>query len=456
MLRTRVSSGTIWERKYGYSRAVRVENRVLVAGTTAVDAKGRVVGKGDPGGQARFIFEKIGRALGEAGASLADVVRVRTFVVDIGRWEEVAQVQGEVFGQIRPAATLVEVGALVSPDLLVEIEVDAVIPPERWPRGGAATPKRRGRHGSSKPIPVGVFDEFGTLRAAILHDGRNATDVTDEDLRWSLPPSELARNPHVGPSSKARLVRQHAALRRVLAKRGVTLLEPVAQPGAVGQVFTRDPCFAVRGRLFVGGLRDDWRQPEADGLDEILARCEPVTDLSGDGATIEGGDVILAGRRVLVGRSRHTNAAGFRKLFAALAESGVDVVGVPHEALHLDCCLAPLPNGEALYASAWMPKSSVSALARFFERLIPLDRDEATRHLAANMLWLDRQTVVSAKATKKTNALLRRKGYEVIELDFSDLVRQWGGFRCAVCPIQRDPVRVARSSRGKRSRKAAQ
>ena len=124
--RTRISSGTVWEGKFGYSRAVRVGNLVMVAGTTAVDESGMVVGAGSPGEQARFIYQKIERALRQAGASLADVVRVRTFVTDIARWEDVARVQGEVFADIRPAATLVEVSALVSPELLVEIEVDAV------------------------------------------------------------------------------------------------------------------------------------------------------------------------------------------------------------------------------------------------------------------------------------------------------------------------------------------
>lgn len=122
-----ISSGTIWERKYGYSRAVKIGNLVAVAGTTAVNEQGTVMGAGDPGEQARFIYQKIGRALAEAGASLADVVRVRTFITDITRWEDVARVQGDVFSDIRPAATLVEVSALVSPDLLVEIEVDAIV-----------------------------------------------------------------------------------------------------------------------------------------------------------------------------------------------------------------------------------------------------------------------------------------------------------------------------------------
>ena len=138
-----ISSGTIWEKKFGYSRAVRVGDRVMVAGTTAVDEHGHVVGTGSPGEQAKFIYEKVGRALREAGASLDDVVRVRTYVIDITRWEEVAQVQGEVFATARPAATLVECSALVNPDLLVEIEVDAVIPPKRRPRAVARRPRAR-------------------------------------------------------------------------------------------------------------------------------------------------------------------------------------------------------------------------------------------------------------------------------------------------------------------------
>ena len=131
MQRKLISSGTIWEQKFGYSRAVRSGEFVMVAGTTAVDADGKVVGAGNPYEQARFIFQKIGRALAEAGASLNDVVRVRTFVTDIARWEDVARAQGEVFAEIRPAATLVQVSALVDPQLLVEIEVDAIVRSDR-------------------------------------------------------------------------------------------------------------------------------------------------------------------------------------------------------------------------------------------------------------------------------------------------------------------------------------
>ncbi|HMN26954.1 MAG TPA: RidA family protein [Caldilineaceae bacterium] len=125
--RQNISSGAPWEEIVGYSRAVRIGNVVEVAGTTAVDEAGRVVGVDSPGEQTHFILSKIEKALHAAGASLADVVRTRIFVTDIARWEEVGRAHGEFFRTVKPAATMVEVKALISPDLLVEIEVTALL-----------------------------------------------------------------------------------------------------------------------------------------------------------------------------------------------------------------------------------------------------------------------------------------------------------------------------------------
>lgn len=125
--RMNISSGAQWEEIVGYSRAVRIGNLVEVAGTTAVDENGQVVGAGDPYAQARFALGKIERALKQAGASLEDVIRTRLFVTDIHAWEEVGRAHGEFFRAIKPAATLVQVSALISPELLVEIEATAVI-----------------------------------------------------------------------------------------------------------------------------------------------------------------------------------------------------------------------------------------------------------------------------------------------------------------------------------------
>ncbi|MDC5698644.1 RidA family protein [Intrasporangium calvum] len=125
-MRHQVSSGSAWEQQVGYSRAVRVGNVVHVAGTTAV-RDGSVVGLGDPYVQAKVALEIISAALAEVGASPADVVRTRIYVTDIGSWEEVGRAHGEVFAEVRPAATMVEVAALIDPDLLVEIEAEALV-----------------------------------------------------------------------------------------------------------------------------------------------------------------------------------------------------------------------------------------------------------------------------------------------------------------------------------------
>jgi len=121
-----ITSGTPWESMAGYARAVRVGNSVYVSGTTASDASGTVQHLGDAAAQARYIIRKIEAALQEAGATLADTVRTRIYVREMGDWPEVARAHGEFFGAIRPACTLVR-AELIEPEMLVEIELEAVI-----------------------------------------------------------------------------------------------------------------------------------------------------------------------------------------------------------------------------------------------------------------------------------------------------------------------------------------
>lgn len=286
-----------------------------------------------------------------------------------------------------------------------------------------------------------ISNEFNTLAIVISHDASNVVNMSNADWEKYIDKKEIDKHPETGPINRDLFIEQHKIFRDLLVNSKVKLISPDTQKNTPTQVFTRDPSFVIRDTIFIGSMRDSYRYSEVKGLSNITEHIEHVVNLQASDTIIEGGDIIVLndGNIVLVGIGQITNDVGYQKLYNHLKIMGIEKIEkIPHSALHLDCCLAPLPDGEALFSTKNLPSSSREILEKYFKKMTPLDKIEDEKFLASNVLWLNPEEVVSNTLTKKTNDYLRSKKYFVHELDFSQPISMWGSFRCATCPLLRE------------------
>jgi N-dimethylarginine dimethylaminohydrolase len=294
------------------------------------------------------------------------------------------------------------------------------------------------RVASPERAPIHVHDEFSRLKTVLVHDARNAEDIDIEDVERQ-PPELIAEHPETRLARREQIIDQQRRFCDLIDHAGVQLVFPDPLETAPSQIFTRDPSFVIDETLFLGALRDPCRRHEPTGLFSLCREVQRPIDLHQAETYIEGGDIFVLDRprSLLIGTHRHTNQRGVRALTSHLPSNRPRVIVVPHHALHLDCCLAPLPDGTALYVPGKLPESSVKALREVFPRMAPIDRREGLLHLAANLFWLDPETVVSNLAAPITNRELRKRGYRVLAIEFSHITGIWGSFRCVTCPLVR-------------------
>ncbi len=287
---------------------------------------------------------------------------------------------------------------------------------------------------------INVYSEFDTLKIVLVHSAENVVDCSMDRWKQFLTPEEFTKHLETGPVDRNIFIEQIKSMHLFLEKKGVKLIYAKTIKNAVCQAFTRDPGFVIGNTFFIGSMRDHFRVDEANGFSELQKSFPQVQDLRNEGCQIEGGDVMIINKEtVFIGTGEISNQQGFDLVYFHLKNKGFkNIVRIKHEALHLDCCLSPLPNGKAFFAERLLPIESREILKNYFSEFIPLDRDEESINLAANFFWISPSEVMSNSNTPKTNIILKDFGYKVNVFDFSHVTRMWGSIRCTICPLLRD------------------
>jgi|GEM_PF-2343686 N-dimethylarginine dimethylaminohydrolase len=298
----------------------------------------------------------------------------------------------------------------------------------------------------SQALKINVNTEFGKLKLAVVHQGRNLVDYQDAiKTIFRLNPRDAQRaakeedhHPESGKWKASRARMQISGLVGLLQERGIKLLFSTDVENQFCQFFTRDVGFVVGNTLYVAKRTDEYRRREIEGLTDILSSIQNVMYLNS--GRIEGGSVLVNKKTVYVGLDDRTDRKGFdafKKLAEREENGGFSVVPISLQpgVLHLDCRFNIIGECLAVAYPPHIETRSLKALESRFE-IIPLTREENDR-LAANFLVLDRNIIISEVGNGRLNNIFRVRDFEVLELPYDEPIKIWGSLRCSVLPLYR-------------------
>ncbi len=293
-------------------------------------------------------------------------------------------------------------------------------------------------------MKININSEFGTLKSALLHLGDNLGDPEGSKTKLSKRDQDYIRKylPYHPESSQTPyepdLLREELSrFRELLSSCGVELHFPETIPGAMMQFFTRDPSFAIGKTLFVPKqMSIDYRDRELEGLAKIKAQCQHaiLTEM------IEGGDVIVHGASVFVGVGRHTNYAAVSELEAYTSEQVFSCIPLESgpEVLHLDCRIMPFSEEGIVLREDGLTDDAIRTIKNRFKDIIMVTTPDLG--LATNFFMLAPDHAVMDPRNQFLGDQFEERDIKVTYQDFGQITNFWGGFRCTVCPIEREPI----------------
>lgn len=277
-------------------------------------------------------------------------------------------------------------------------------------------------------IHVNVTNEYGTLKSVLVATANNYFDhdpINDNQTIYYKK----------SPPDKKKLLLQQEAFFDVLRKHNVSLVFSKSLDDCPDQLNTRDPSFVIGNTFFVSSMKESLRKKEKEGLVEIINTLD-ANIVYLDDCTIEGGDVIVADKTVFVGVSRRTTHEGVQKLESHLGNAyQVVPIELKQGYLHLDTVFNVLSEKLALVCKSAIKEESFERIKQYYS-VIDISLDEQL-HLGTNVLSVAPKVVISQKYNERINNEMRKHGYEVIELDYSEAAKLGGAFRCGTCPLER-------------------